>query len=143
MFAFSHPDDFACGELDLEGWLERARRAFREAGVRPLAVARLGQPPDDGWVTRLFGDPRIVVLHEPQRHTGLGDRGALRLHEEIAGTGGRFVMIVDPDLRPRRTFVYVSTEGLPSPLDLIPRVETARLARHRPLRAPPAALGMR
>lgn len=133
---FSHPDDFLRSELDLDGWVESARRAFDEAEVRPLAVARLGQPPDDGWITRVSGDPRIVVLHESAGDAG--ERRALRLQEEIAGTGGRFVMIVASDLCPHRTFVYADIEDLPSPIDLIPRIETLRLAINAPPQRLPA-----
>lgn len=140
----SHPDDFIRSESDIDRWIEDARHAFQAAGVRPLAVARLGQEIDTGWVTRVCGDPRIVVLHEPgDGCSAYVDRGALRLHEEIAGTGGRFVMIVDPALRPHRTFVYSDLDDLPSPLDLIPRVATARLALNRPPRVAPAVLEAR
>jgi hypothetical protein len=105
---FSHPDDFACYGFECDRWLEEVRQAFTAAGVRPLALqaailggcswvsdvggALLGRPA--GW---LLGGLSRLLYNGPER--------------------GRFVLMLDDLLWPRRTFRYEPGGALPSPIE--------------------------
>lgn len=136
---FSHPDDFVRCELEWDRWIAVARSAFAAARARPLALARSNRPLDCGWVARLSGDASAVPLvgeacgvlaqASAGRFIALPDFHAQRLQEDIEGTSERFVMIVDPSLRRRRTYAYGAPDSLPSPLDFLRWVRTLRDAR--------------
>jgi hypothetical protein len=117
---FSHPDDFVRCELELDRWLTIMRRGFSAASIRPLALAKPTQPLDFGWVTQLTGDARTVLLEDPAGwRLHFADFHARRLREDVEAIGGRFVMVLDTTLRPRRVHTYSAPDRLPSPLDCV------------------------
>ncbi len=115
---FSHPDDFVSCELEWDRWVSVARSAFAASRARPLALARPGRPLDCGWISRLSGDGRALLLN-----------AGWRLQEDIERMSDRFVMIVDASLRRRRTFAYGAADRLPSPLDFLGWVRALRETR--------------
>lgn len=132
---FSHPDDFIRCELESDRWLAILRSALTAGGVRPLALARHRGPLDAGWVTQITGDERAVLIEEPgnELHQDWLDLRALRLLDEVLRMTQRFVMLVDPLVRVRRTYAYAAPERLPSPLELIHWVGALRRSRqYRP-----------
>jgi len=116
---FSHPDDFVRCELELDRWLDIVGHAFKQARVRPLAVARRTSAIDQGWVSQLSGDRGLVSLYERWNGRTLLDVPSSRLRASIDNIDQRFAMIIDPALCQRRAVVYGATEQPPSPLDLI------------------------
>jgi hypothetical protein len=102
---FSHANDFAAYGFESDRWLVHVQEAFAAADVRPLALA---DRQEAGWVTEVGG---CTTTLDPDRST-------------------RFVMTLDPSLRPRRTFVYAQGDRLPSPMDL---AALARQTRDRSL----------
>ncbi len=131
---FSHPDDFVRCELELERWLSIVQGALITGGVRPLALAKPGGRLDAGWVTQSTGDERAVLIEEPaeQRYHDWLDVGARRLLDEIRTMTQRFVMLVDPMLRVRRTYAYEAPERLPSPLELVRWIGALRASPEAP-----------
>lgn len=129
---FSHPDDFVECEMEQDRWLAILQRSFAEQRVRPLALSRPAQPVDAGWVTRLSGDPGLVLLEDASEYFGLHAR---QLREGILAAGSRFVMILDSMLVRRKTYTYSDPSRLPSPLDFLACIRTLR-ARSEPVAAP-------
>lgn len=121
---FSHPDDFAVGDLEYDRWLTILHRTFADRQVRPLALAKPGQPADAGWVTQVTGDTRLVTLNEPCAHTAdIIELRSRQLHDQINDSGPRFVMLIDAMLACRRTYVYERPGNLPSPMDFLSWVD--------------------
>jgi hypothetical protein len=117
---FSHPDDFASYDLEMDRWLVITRRAFTERRIRPIALAAPALDPDHNWVTHVSGDHRAVLLEDPaQQHFGPVDLQTPVLREAIEQPGRRFVMIIDSALRIQKTFTYQGLSNLPSPLELL------------------------
>lgn len=119
---FSHPEDFSQEELEMDRWISIVGRTFRGHGVAPVALARIGRDPQQGWLGRLavLNSETAAVLTLDSPLSGIpADLSADALREHIARSGPRFAMIVDCDLRCRRTLSYRLPAGLPSPLDLI------------------------
>ncbi len=131
---FSHPHDLVRCELESDRWLAIVSTALTASGIRPLALAQSGRRLDAGWVTQIAGDERAVLIEEPadERHRDWLDLGARRLRDEILTMTQRFVMIVDPLLRIRRTYAYGAPEGLPSPLELVRWVGALRASPEAP-----------
>src|SRR5579883_3456743 len=50
---FSHPEDFAQEQLESDRWLSVLARSFKARGVLPVAVARPGSDPEQGWLGQL------------------------------------------------------------------------------------------
>jgi len=118
---FSHPDDFAPEEFEADRWVSILSRSFRGCGVAPVAVARPGCDPTQGWLGRLAAlyheSAAILTLDSPPGTLVDLSAGALRGH--ITRCGPRFAMIVDSNARCRRALSYRLPAKLPSPLDLI------------------------
>jgi alkyl hydroperoxide reductase subunit AhpC len=124
---FSHPDDFASYDLEIDRWLVITRRAFADRGIQPIALAAPTIDPERCWVTQVSGDSRAVLLEDPtQQHFGPVDLQVPVLREQIEAPGRRFVMIIDSALRIQKTFTYQSLSNLPSPLELLGWAEALR-----------------
>jgi len=129
---FSHPDDFVRYDLEMDRWLVVTRNSFAERGIRPIALATPAHDPQRSWVTQVSGDSRAVLLEDPsQQHFGPVDLHTPVLREEIEQSGGRFVMIIDDELRLQKVFGYATLSDLPSPLDFLGWAEALRSKHHR------------
>lgn len=130
---FSHPDDFAQEQLETDRWLSILSRSFDGRGVAPVALARTGLDPEQGWLGRLaaldYWSAAILAL-EPPRPGTVADLAASALRAHIACYGPRFALIVDSNLRCRRALSYRLPDELPSPLDLIGWAVTLRKRGH-------------
>jgi len=118
---FSHPEDFAQEQLEMDRWVSILGRTFSARGVVPVALARAGSDPEEGWLGRLAaldGGAAAILPLDPLPAT-LADLSAWALRAQIARNGPRFAMIIDCGLRQRRTLSYRLPAELPSPLDLI------------------------
>jgi hypothetical protein len=116
---FSHPEDFAQEELEMDRWLSVLGRSFATRAVVPVALARAGS--EQGWLGALAaldsGSAATLSLDaRPGTPTNLS---AAALRAQVARSGPRFALIVDSSLRSRRTLSYRLPADLPSPLDLI------------------------
>jgi len=118
---FSHPDDFAQEQLEADRWLTVLARSFAARGVVPLALARPGSSPEQGWLGQLaaLDSDSAAVLALDGRSAALEDPSEDALRAQIARSGPRFVMLLDSSLRCRRTLSYRPPADLPSPLELI------------------------
>jgi hypothetical protein len=127
---FSHPGDFVRCELEMDRWLAVVQRAFAGCRIRPLALGS-SRMAEEGWVTQVSGDSRVVVLAPPLVVNDLPpDLRAGALHQAIEGLHGRrFVMVIDSTLAPRRTFTYGGLSDVPSPLELLGWADATR-TRH-------------
>src|SRR6185437_5318927 len=102
---FSHPDDFDQEQLERDRWIRILEHSFNQHAVRPLA---------------LLGEGCAALLSTASPPQGaLFDVRASALRAEIAHSGPRFAMVVDSDLRSRRTVRYGATTDLPSPIELV------------------------
>lgn len=119
---FSHPGDFDREQLERDRWLNVLSRSFSAHGMRAMAFARYAydaRTTSYSWLTAL-GDGRAAVLWPaPPAQGALLDQRASTLHAEIARSGPRFAMIIDSDLRCRRTMHYRVPVDLPSPIELL------------------------
>lgn len=107
---FSHPDDFANYGFEADRWIAQVKEAFHAESVAALAVSPRAAGDDAGWIAAVGGcsiSPRTfdsVVVHSG----ALAHRNPER----------RCVLILDDELRVRRTFVYEGTGRVPSPIGL-------------------------
>ena len=119
---FSHPDDFAQEQLEMDRWLNIVSRSFEERGVAAVAAVRAGHEPGQGWLGRLAGlgheSAAALTLDSPLRGA-LADLSAGALRAQIARHGPRCALIVDSHLRCRRVLSYRPMDERPSPLELI------------------------
>ena len=126
---FSHPEDVAQEQLEMDRWITVLGRSFATRGVAPVALARAGGDPEQGWLGRLaaLDDASAAVLAlDPSPPGTPADLSAAALRAHIARTGPRFAMIIDSNLRCRRALSYRPPAELPSPLDLIGWAVTLR-----------------
>lgn len=118
---FSHPDDFAQEQLEMDRWLTVLARSFGARGVVPVALARPGSDPEQGWLGQLAAldgeSAAVLTLDDPS--VALADFSWVALRAQIARSGPRFAMILDSSLRCRRTLSYRLPAELPSPLELV------------------------
>ncbi|MDB6044389.1 MAG: hypothetical protein JWM63_2940 [Gammaproteobacteria bacterium] len=124
---FSHPDDFVRYDLEIDRWLVVVQRAFAARRIRPLALASSTQDVERSWISQVSGDTRRLLLDDLSRQgSSAVDLQSHALRAEIAVPGRRFVMIIDSELRTRRTFSYSSLSDLPSPLEFLGWADTLR-----------------
>jgi hypothetical protein len=119
---FSHPDDFAQEQLEMERWIGILGDTFRGRRVVPVALARAGYDPEQGWLGRLAALSResaAVLTLDPSSPAAPADFCATALRARLACSGPRFAMIIDWSLRCRRALSYQLRSELPSPLELI------------------------
>ena len=118
---FSHPEDFAQEQLESDRWLSVLARSFKARGVLPVAVARPGSDPEQGWLGQLaaLDGESVAVLTLDDSSIALAELSESALRAQIARSGPRFALILDSSLRCRRTLSYSSPVDLPSPLELI------------------------
>jgi hypothetical protein len=118
---FSHPDDFAQEQMEMDRWITVLAHSFSARGIVPVALARPQSNAEQGWLWRLAaldGDSAaILTLDDPS--AALADISGGALCAQIARSGPRFAMILDSSLRCRRTLSYRLPAELPSPLELI------------------------
>lgn len=106
----------------MDRWISVLSRSFSARAVAPLALARSGYDPECGWLGRLAAldhEPAAVLALDPTPPETLVALWPGALRQDIARSGPRFAMIIDCDLRCRRTLSYRPPGELPSPLDLI------------------------
>jgi hypothetical protein len=119
---FSHPEDFAQEQLELDRWISVLNQGFRAQGVAAVALLRAGHNPEQGWLGRLATltrDSAAALSLDLPQPAALADFAAGALRADITRNGPRFALIIDSDLRCRRALSYRSRGELPSPLDLI------------------------
>lgn len=119
---FSHPEDFAQEQLEMDRWISILSQGFRARGVAAVALLRAGRDPEEGWLGRLAAlnrDCAATLSLDPPQPAALADLAAGALRVDIARSGRRFAMIIDSAVRCRRTLRYRLPGELPSPLDLI------------------------
>jgi alkyl hydroperoxide reductase subunit AhpC len=133
---FSHPEDFATGDLESDRWLTILRRSFADHCVRPIALAAASQQADQSWIAQVNNDVATVSLNDSFGDwTQPLDPHARGLREAIARMQHRFVMIIDAKLKPRRTYSYQDRTRLPSPLDFVGWVRVIRARESSPERS--------
>lgn len=116
---FSHPQDFVRCELGMDRWLALVQRAFAGGRIRPLSLASRPET-DASWITRMSRDSRVVVLEDPPRGRAGPGRRAQALLATLRGLRlRRFVMVIDSQLSPRRTYTYSGLSSVPSPLEFL------------------------
>lgn len=119
---FSHPQDFAQEQLEMDRWISILSQGFRAQGVAAAALCPANGDPQESWLGRLAALSReyaaTLSLELPQP-AALTDFVAGALRADIARGGPRFAMIIDSDARCRRTLHYRLPGELPSPLELI------------------------
>lgn len=118
---FSHPQDFAQEQLEMDRWVAVLARSFSAHRVLPVALARPGSDCEPGWLAQVTAGSGgfAAVLALDTSPGGLADFSAGALRAQIARSGPRLAMILDPNLRCRRTLSYRLPADLPSPLELI------------------------
>lgn len=129
---FSHPDDFAQQHLESDRWVSILARSFSARGVVPVALARPGSNPEQGWLGQLaaLDGESVAVLTLDDPSVALADLPESAFRAQIARSGPRFAMILDSSLRCRRTLSYSSLVDLPSPLELIGWAVALRRREH-------------
>lgn len=119
---FSHPEDFAQEQLEMDRWISVLNQGFRLQGVAAVGLLRAAHDPQEGWLGRLAALTRdcgaTLSLDLPQPAV-LADFAAGALRADITRNGPRFALIIDQDLRCRRALSYRPPDELPSPLALI------------------------
>ncbi|MFL6601905.1 MAG: hypothetical protein ACJ8R9_11325 [Steroidobacteraceae bacterium] len=123
---FSHPQDFAPHDLEVDRWLVIMRQAFSGRRVRPLALPASTAESDRGWVAMVNGDSNTVIFGERPARELLVEIQARALCERITSPAHRFAMIIDGSLSARRTFVYDAPFDLPSPLTFLGWIDALR-----------------
>jgi hypothetical protein len=129
---FSHSDDFAQHDVEADRWLVLLHDAFAAAGVRPIALGSSSSAGASGWLTQVNAHSARVSLAEhplPQ----VADLQLRTLREAIERSSSPFVMMIDEDLRLRRTFEYSAHNRRPSLFDFI---ATAAKVRSGPAKRP-------
>lgn len=144
---FSHPNDFARYDLESDRWLSVMQRSFEDRNVRAVTVTRDATVRDQSWVSQLCEQREMLCLESKvDGSADMIDLRARSLQDHLESTGRRFVMLVDSLLGLRKTFVYETRTGLPSPLDFLAWVDTlnkaalSRVAVSAPAVAQPARL---
>jgi alkyl hydroperoxide reductase subunit AhpC len=123
---FSHPDDFAYYDIEADRWLSLLQEAFTAASLRPLGLARHPDATLHGWIAEVNGGARSVALTDRGYWPHIADFRTHALRESVHRSRSRFVMILDADLRLRRTMFYAAGSQLPSLFDLIALAQKAR-----------------
>lgn len=119
---FSHPEDFAQEQLEMDRWICIVSHSFSAHDIAPLALLRAGYDAKVGWLARLAAlshDRAALLSLESREPDTVSDLAASPLRADIARSGPRFAMIIDSNLRSRRTLSYRLPGELPSPLDLL------------------------
>jgi alkyl hydroperoxide reductase subunit AhpC len=123
---FSHPQDFATMDLEADRWRYLVHASLDAANVRALRLHSSEQG-FTSWIEQMTGAAPWLVLERRKRVSSedfAARAGALR--SELARATGRFVAVLDDDMRLRRTFAYEAGQRLPSLFDLIAYAELLR-----------------
>jgi alkyl hydroperoxide reductase subunit AhpC len=122
---FSHAEDFALAHLESDRWLAVLANAFSQRDIRAIGLE--SSPPQYGsnWIAQVYGYETAVFLDGalPSYSDGT-EFNAIVLASAISRAPARFVMIVDTDLRLRRTFAYSKGHRVPSVLDFVAMIDT-------------------
>jgi hypothetical protein len=119
---FSHPQDFVHEQLEMDRWMSVLSRSLSDHDVAAVALARAGHDTGAGrlgGLAALGGEFAAVLALDPPLPGLLTDLSAGALRADIARSGPRFAMIIDPKLHCRRVLSYHLSAEPPSPLDLI------------------------
>ena len=117
---FSHPEDFAPQDLETDRWVVLLGQAFQDSEVRPLELRPSDSRSNFSWVCAVNDDMCIEGSQEvfDANWNALALQAQL-LCRNIEPRGGRFVAILDGQLRVRRTFKYFRGSSVPSPLEIL------------------------
>ena len=130
---FSHPQDFAQEQLEMDRWISILSQGFRAQGVAAVALCPADRDPEASWLGRLAALNRecaaTLCLDLPQP-AALADFAAGAVRADIVRGGPRFAMIIDSDACCRRTLRYRRAGELPSPLELIGWAVAQRKREH-------------
>lgn len=126
---FSHPDDFAPRDIEADRWCVVAGETLEAAGMRALGIAR--NVHDGRWLADLQGRGAALHLKSSGSRARVVSFLQHALAHTIARTHGRCVLMIDGDLRVRRTYVYSTRSAALSLLDLIEVAASARSGQHR------------
>lgn len=119
---FSHPRDFAHEGFERDRWLRIVRDAYRERGLRPVALAVASHEVSAGWIDDVTAEVSALTL--PAAFDSVA-AGLLRDH--IGSLQGRFVLVIDAQLHVQGVLRYVhSYMQTLSPLDLLEAVDDLR-----------------
>lgn len=119
---FSHPGDFEQEQVERDRWIHVLRRTFDAHEVRALALARDARDAREkphGWLAELGDDCAAMLAMTQIPHGALLDLRSLALRAAITRSGTRFAMVIDDELRCRRTLRYRMAVDLPSPIELV------------------------
>jgi alkyl hydroperoxide reductase subunit AhpC len=138
---FSHPTDFAVTDLETDRWLAVTANAFAQRHIRAIALDSSQQRYDLSWIAQICGYETAVFLDSGlPSYSDETEFNAIVLASAISRAPSRFVMIVDSNLRLRRTFTYGKGDRVPSVLDFVALID--QLAKPAPTRAEPPAIGL-
>ncbi len=147
---FSHPEDFAQEQLEMDRWISVLNRSFSDLRVAPIALARAGPEREQGWLAHLAAlncESATVATLDPSPPGAPADASDCALRAQIARGGPRLAMVIDSELRCRRTLSYCRANERLSPLDLLgwavalrkrdraesPRIDVLPARRGRPV----------
>jgi alkyl hydroperoxide reductase subunit AhpC len=136
---FSHAEDFALADLESDRWLAVLANAFAQRDIRAIGLESAQPQYGSNWIAQIYGYETAVFLDGalPSYSDG-AEFNAIVLTSAISRAPARFVMLVDTDLRLRRTFTYNKGDRVPSVLDFVAIIDT--LTQTTPARLESTAL---
>ena len=119
---FSHPRDFAHEGFESDRWVRIVRDAFRERGLRPVALATAHHEQESVWIGDITADAAQLTLPAAWQSVAAG-----LLREQLQSLVGRFVLVIDSHLHVHGVLRYVhSYMSSLSPLDLLDAIDDLR-----------------
>jgi len=138
---FSHAEDFAFLDLEIDRWLAVIANAFAQRQIRAIALESRRPGYRLNWITQIQGHETEVFLDNAlPSYVDETQFNAIVLASAICKAPSRFVMIVDTNLRLRRTFAYDEGARLPSVLDFVAMID--QLTAPTPLWSEPAGIDL-
>jgi hypothetical protein len=128
---FSHAADFAQCDFEADRWLVLLEQAFTRARIRPVQLSSDASTSPHSWIEEMNGRSAQLHLTHTRSWPHIIDFHARALRDAIAQIDARFVMMIDENLRPRRTFTYTSASNLPSIFDFVATAVRARAQTQR------------
>jgi hypothetical protein len=125
---FSHPDDFASYGFEADRWLEQVRAAFDAESIAALAISGRPAGDDTGWIATIGGR---CISHRTfggiASHAGWRQCSEDEFQLAEGSFDQHFVMVLDAELKLRRTFLYSPTDQVPSPMSLASAAAVCRV----------------
>lgn len=123
---FSHPADFAPQDFEGDRWLAVAANALANSRIRLLGLVRGAH--EGQWLAELDGRGGALRLAPAARRPPVISLLQHVIASALASTSGRCVLVLDGELRVRRTYVYGGAAACRSLFDLIAIASDARSA---------------